>query len=143
MFSLIITIFSISLVAALAYVTYNYLDDIMSRTGPAADAALIISQAGQIAGAAKVFTATKGGAELTMQALVNEKLLTSVPVPPFKDGGQYTFTAERAVRLSVGGEKLCSELQKKLLGTTAIGNFRPAHNGCYNSDGAFVLIMNG
>jgi hypothetical protein len=134
---------AIGLVAVLAIATMTYVQDVMRRAGPATTATVVISQASQIAAARRVYSATHGAGTLSVQNLVDAKLLRTVPVPPFKDGGQYTFTSSSAVRLSVTSEDLCSEIQKKLFNTSVIPNVRPDNHGCYNSDGAYVFVMQG
>jgi hypothetical protein len=143
LFSLIITILSIGLVALFALVSINYLQHILSGASSGTAATLIIAQASQIAGANRVYAATQGNNSATVEDLVNSNLLKSVPVPPFKDGGQYTFTPARAVRLSVTSETLCAEIQKKLFNSTTISSIKPENHGCYNSDGAYVFILQG
>lgn len=113
----------------------------MDRAGPAQSAALIISQATQISSAARVYTGSVGALGLTLEDLVAANLLKSAPPPPFADGGQYTFTSDRAVRLAVSKESVCAELQKKLTGQETVPSVRPPHMGCYNSDGAYVFIL--
>jgi hypothetical protein len=144
LFSLITTIISIGLVSLLAYVSLSYLQPTLGRAPIVSSAALIISQASQIASANRVHAATHGGPTVDMQGLVNAKLLQSIPVPPFKDGGQYTFTAARVVRLSITDEKLCAEIQKRLTSNPAIPlSLTTQGAGCYNSDGAYVFFMKG
>lgn len=141
MFSLIITIISITLAGLLVLITMNSVEGIMDRAGPAQSAALIVSQAAQISGAARIYTGPVGPLGLTLDDLVGANLLKSVPPPPFDDGGQYTFNTDGSVRLAVTSEKVCIELQKKLTGAVDIPVVKPAHQGCYNSDGAYVFIL--
>jgi hypothetical protein len=141
-FALIITILSIALVALLAITTGSYMGDIMGSAGPKQSASLIVGQATQVAGAARVYAATRNTPNFTVQDLVTENLLKSVPTPPFSDGAAYTITAEGQARLSVTNEKVCAEIQRKLTGNVTIPVVKPAQ-GCYNSDGAYVFILNG
>lgn len=143
MFALIITIISIALVVVLAVTTSSYLGEIMGTAGPKQSASLIIAQATQVAGAARVYAATRNTSDFTMDDLVNENLLKTVPEPPFQDGATYTITADNKARLSITSEKVCEEIQRKLTGSSAIPAVAPAQHGCYNSDGAYVLILNG
>lgn len=143
MFALLITILSIALVAVLAVTTGSFLGDIMRTAGPKQSASLIVSQATQVAGAARVYAATRNTPNFTMQDLVTENLLKSVPKPPFEDGAAYTITSDNKARLSITNEKVCEEIQRKLTGSATIPVVAPASNGCYNSDGAYVFILNG
>jgi hypothetical protein len=115
----------------------------MGKAGPKQSASLIIAQATQVAGAARVYAATRNTPNFTMQDLVTENLLKSVPKPPFQDGAAYTITADNKARLSITSEKVCEEIQRRLTGNTSIPVVAPAQHGCYNSDGAYVFLLNG
>lgn len=143
MFALIITIFSISLVIALAMVTSSYLGELMRTAGPKQAASLIITQATQVAGAARVFAATRTEVSFSVQDLVTVDLLKAIPRPPFEDGAAFTLTTDHAARLSLSSDKVCAEIQRKLTGNPIIPVVKPAQHGCYNSDGAYVFILKG
>lgn len=124
-------------------VTGSYLGDLMRTAGPKQTASLIIAQATQVAGAARVYAATKSSVTFSVQDLVNENFLKAIPSPPFEDGAAYTLTAEHAARLSLSSEKVCGEIQRKLTGSPLIPVVKPDQHGCYNSDGAYVFILKG
>jgi hypothetical protein len=139
--SLLTSMLSLGLVVLLALVSVNYVQGLLSRSAVTKAAVLIIAQGTQIAGAAQVHAGTYGATGATVQDLVNAKLLRSVPAPPFSDGGQYTFTSARELRLAITSERLCGELQNRLYSNPAISASKPARHGCYNSDGAYVFLM--
>lgn len=80
MFSLIITIISIALVAALALATLYYGGTVFMAGSSRAQATQYISQGQQVLGAAELFKANTGDWPDTMQALVTGGYLKSVPV---------------------------------------------------------------
>jgi type II secretory pathway pseudopilin PulG len=80
MFSLIITVISIALVAALALATLYYGGTAYSQAQANAKVSQIKNQAQQLLGAADLFYANKGRWPLTTQELVDERFLKSIPV---------------------------------------------------------------
>jgi hypothetical protein len=80
MFSLIITIISIALVAALALATLYYGGKAFNKGSATAEATKILTQGQQLQGAAELYKADTGAYPLTMQAMLDGKYLTSVPV---------------------------------------------------------------
>jgi type II secretory pathway pseudopilin PulG len=80
MFSLIITIISIALVAALALATLYYGGKAFNKGSASADATKMLTQAQQLQGAAELYRADTGAYPLTMDDLLTNKYLTSVPM---------------------------------------------------------------
>jgi hypothetical protein len=80
MFFLIITIISIALVAALALATLYYGGKAFNKGSASADATKMLTQAQQLQGAAELYKADTGAYPLTMQDMLTNKYLTSVPV---------------------------------------------------------------
>jgi hypothetical protein len=80
MFSLIITIISIALVAALALATLYYGGKAFNKGSASADATKLHVQAQQLQGAAELYKVDTGAYPLTLQAMLDGKYLTSVPV---------------------------------------------------------------
>jgi type II secretory pathway pseudopilin PulG len=82
MFSLIITIISIALVAALALATLYYGGSSWTRGNAAASAATLTNQGEQIRGALALYYTHKGEYPATLDDLVTAEYLKTVPVPP-------------------------------------------------------------
>jgi len=81
-FSLIITIVSIALVAALAIATIYYGGQVSRNAKARADAAAVTTQAQQILGAAQLFRTIEGRWPSDLQELVAATYLDKVPSPP-------------------------------------------------------------
>ena len=79
MFSLIITIISIALVAALALATLYYGGGAFNKGAAQANAAKVLLQGQQLLGAAELYKAENGDWPSTMGVLVTEKYLKSIP----------------------------------------------------------------
>lgn len=79
MFSLIISIISIALVVALVAATMYYGGDTLNQGRTEADAATVVSAAQQIGGAIQMHVALRGAEPATLQELVDNGFLTSVP----------------------------------------------------------------
>jgi len=80
MFSLIITIISIALVAALALATLYYGGDAFNKGQAQAQAAKVRNQGQQLLGAAELFKANHGRYPINVAEMVTDKYLSSVPV---------------------------------------------------------------
>lgn len=80
MFSLIITIISIALVAALAVATIYYGGDAFNQGTTKAKASTIVNQAQQVAGANTLFKSNTGSFAGTVSDLVSASYLGSAPV---------------------------------------------------------------
>ena len=80
MFSLIITIISIALVAALAVATIYYGGDAFNQGTTKAKASTIVNQAQQVAGANTLFKSNTGSFAGTVSDLVSQAYLGSAPV---------------------------------------------------------------
>ena len=80
MFSLIITIISIALVAALAVATIYYGGDAFNQGTTKAKASTIVNQAQQVAGANTLFKSNTGSFAGTVSDLVSNAYLGSAPV---------------------------------------------------------------
>ena len=80
MFSLIITIISIALVAALALATLYYGGAAFNKSAATADATKLISQSQQLQGAAELYKADTGAYPVSMADLVAQNYLKSIPV---------------------------------------------------------------
>jgi Tfp pilus assembly protein PilV len=79
MFSLIITLVAIVLVAVLALATIYYGGSAFRQGGDAAEAARIVNEGQQVRAALTLYDTTKGAPATSMQALVDAKALQSAP----------------------------------------------------------------
>ena len=107
MFSLIITIISIALVAALALATIYYGGDAFSNGGNAATAAEAINGSQQIAAADTLQKAQTGQGAGTLGELVANSYLAAVP------SGDWIFAGGQALRTDLS-EDVCLAANKKL-----------------------------
>ncbi len=82
MFSLIITIISIALVAALALATLYYGGSSWTRGNAASNAATVTNQGQQIRGAMELYYADHSAYPASLQDLVTGDYLKTIPVPP-------------------------------------------------------------
>jgi hypothetical protein len=134
MFSLIITIISIALVAALALATLYYGGSAFNRGSAGAEAARLINEGQQVNGAvaiAKADAAAGGDAVGTWGALVTEGYLSQLPT-----GLGLTATAvipaTDAKATVVVGTEVCAEINKRAGHETAdfADNAQPGVYGC-------------
>lgn len=105
MFSLIITIISIALVAALAVATIYYGGDAFNQGTTKAKASTIVNQAQQVAGANTLFKSNTGSFASDVSALVSNAYLGSAPV-----------SADLDVTYSVDSNNLVSATLKSTAG---------------------------
>lgn len=114
MFSLLIAIISIALVAVLAVATYYLLGSAFNDAETASKTATLQAQAQQIESAASTYRALTGSSSMTLQTLLDESLLTSIPmedweslagaalVPAVTDEVCLRFNQQRGVSLIPG-----------------------------------------
>jgi alpha-tubulin suppressor-like RCC1 family protein len=95
-FSLIITIISIALVAALAIATIYYGGNIVKQGKARAHAATVSTQGQQIMGAAQLFRSTHGRWPTDLNELVTAKLLKSIPTAPDLADAQDVYGVKHA-----------------------------------------------
>jgi hypothetical protein len=93
MFSLIITIISIALVAALALATLYFGGDAFNQGSAKAAAATVVNQASQISGANTLHFLDNQAYAADVTALVDGKYLQSAPNPGSISGSDYAITA--------------------------------------------------
>ena len=91
MFSLIITIISIALVAALALATIYYGGDAFSRGSDAAEASQIVNEGQQLQGALTLANVDRAGVT-TLAGLVTEGYLSQQPADWTMDAANGVFT---------------------------------------------------
>lgn len=129
MFSLILTIVSIALVAALALATLYYGSTAFNKGSEQAQASKIINSGAQIQGAATLRaaeTADDKDKELdTLTTLVSEKYLAAIPE------GDWTVVNGGVVRLGLE-QKVCEALNAKLgiTGTPQCSDLTVAEGCC-------------
>lgn len=107
MFSLIITIISIALVAALAVATLYYGGDAFNKNGVRAQAVKVVNAGQQINGAVEMYKAQKGEVPKTLDDLVDTKLLKGIPE------GNWTMANDYIVATGVS-EMQCREANRQL-----------------------------
>lgn len=82
MFSLILTVVAVALVAALAMATLFYGGEVIHGGNARAIAGTVMNQGEQIVAAARLYYVNKGVVAPSLAALVAEGYLNSIPVPP-------------------------------------------------------------
>ena len=92
MFSLIITVMAIGLVAVLAFVGLYYGSTAASEAAARARAATLVNQGEQIVGAARLFYVNNSRPAATLQELVDEGYLQSIPAPVGTEVASYSFS---------------------------------------------------
>ncbi len=136
MFSLIITIISIALVAALALATLYYGGDAFNRGSVAAQASRLINEGQQANGAvalAKADAAAGDAAVTTWDGLVDAKYLSQLPASLGLTGTD--TIADVSLKLTQADAILvCYEVQKRATGSTSLPVAVPAGQvyGCIN-----------
>jgi hypothetical protein len=118
MFSLIITIISIALVAALALATLYYGGSAFNKGAAGAEAARLINEGQQINGAVALYRADFGAGSTAvvitdLAGLVTGTYLSSVPA----DFDSATTLASGQITKDVSAE-VCAEVTKRASGTT-------------------------
>jgi type II secretory pathway pseudopilin PulG len=107
MFSLIITIISIALVAALAVATIYYGGDVFKKNGTKAKAVKVVNAGQQINGAIEVYKAQKGTVPATLDDLVTANVLKSIPA------GDWAMADDYVVATGID-ELQCLEANRQL-----------------------------
>lgn len=107
MFSLIITIISIALVAALAVATIYYGGDAFNKNGTRAKAVKVVNAGQQINGAIEVYKAQKGTVPASLDDLVTNNMLKSIPA------GDWTMADDYVVATGID-ELQCLEANRQL-----------------------------
>nr|WP_298059762.1 hypothetical protein [uncultured Halomonas sp.] len=108
MFSMIITIISIALVAALAVASIYYGGDALTKGSESANVSTLMNQHQQVHGAVQMYTVEKMSAPDDMAELTGAGYLSSVPTAP--DSGE-AWTVTAGVAEVVVGDALCDYLQ--------------------------------
>lgn len=107
MFSLIVTIISIALVAALAVATIYYGGIAFQNNGTRAAAVKVVNAGQQINGAVEMYKAQRGQVPATLDDLVTSNLLQSIPA------GTWTMQNDYIVATGVT-ELQCLEANRQL-----------------------------
>lgn len=128
MFSLIITIISIALVAALAVATIYYGGSAFSSGSAKAVAATIVSNAQQVTGANVLYANDNSGAYATATATSNGSLvpayLASFPSPP-AGATNYAVSSSNVFTATVANQQVCSAIDATV-GLTSIPSAVPS-----------------
>lgn len=134
MFSLIITIISIALVAALALATLYYGGDAFNRGSAAAQASRLINEGQQVNGAVAIYKADLQADNATavtdLAGLATAGYLSQVPG---SFAGTILLTADAVTQNPVDAE-VCGEVQKRATGSDTVPATQPDTQiyGCYD-----------
>ena len=139
MFSLIITIISIALVAALAVATIYYGGSAFSSGSAKAVAATIVSNAQQVTGANVLYANDNSGAYASSIATLVPTYLASQPVPPANGASAYAVSSSNVFTATVANQQVCAAIDATV-GITSIPTAAPAASSatqyyCYSSTG--------
>ncbi len=143
MFSLIITIISIALVAALALATLYYGGDAFNRGSAAAVASQLINEGQQVNGAVAIASADAaagGTAVTTWGGLVTGEYLSQLPASL----GLVDADAIGTVTVSVTNTDVCAEVNKRAGHAAASVDTtgeQPGVYGCNTADAEFYFKM--
>lgn len=134
MFSLIITIISIALVAALAIATIYYGGSAFTQGSAKASASTLVSHAQQVAGANTLYANDNGGTFTTNVAdLTTGGYLASAPAAPSSvASGSYGVSSSNEVSITVTSTSVCEQVNKNISGTASVPAAKPAQQyGCW------------
>ena len=139
MFSLIITIISIALVAALAVATIYYGGSAFSSGSAKAIAATIVSNAQQVTGANVLYANDNSGTYASTISTLVPAYLASQPVPPANGASTYAVSSSNVFTATVANQQICSAIDATV-GITSIPTAAPAaatatQYYCYSSTG--------
>ena len=131
MFSLIVSIISIALVAVLAAASIYYGGDAFTKGSAKALASTVVTQAQQISSAHTLYKNDEGGTTApTVQALVDGEYLASIPAAPAKvvpDAATWTV-ASTSVSVDIDNLEVCKLINEQANGTTSFAS--SAQYGC-------------
>ena len=119
MFSLIITIISIALVAALALATLYFGGDAFNQGSAKASAATVVNQAQQISGANTLYFLDKQVYGEVVNLTADGKYLASAPNPGALEGGAdpkpgyKVDTATGAITLALASQAVCDAINEQ------------------------------
>lgn len=146
MFSLIITIISIALVAALALATLYYGGTAFNQGRAGAEASRLINEGQQINAAATLNAATAAGAT-DIASLVTQNLLSTAPAGVSVTGVAPGDRAEVTVGADAFGDEVCAEVQRRAgaaalaLADDAAADAGTQMYGCYGVAGAQTFFF--
>lgn len=129
MFSLIITIISIALVAALAVATIYYGGDAFNQGSTKAKASTIVNQAQQIAGANTLLKAATGSFSATGVAGLVSTYLAAAPSSS-ADITAYAVDTNNVVTGTVDKDDVCKKINDVANGTTSGAYSATSQFGC-------------
>jgi hypothetical protein len=155
MFSLIITLISIALVAALALATLYYGGPAFNKGYEAAHASQLINQGQHLAGANELYKADNGSYAASLQDLVAGNYLKEIPTALAPSMASYAFAADAGWNLVTPGvnvfaypqtaSAVCAQVNAKMYGQAGI--LKSARSGlfaqCYGTDSANLTVLVG
>lgn len=132
MSNLIILVVSIILMGIVGAITVDYLGTGVTDSSTDAKASGLVAQAGQIAGAAKLYKAKNTANPADIAALVTANLLSSNPVPPTT--GTWTYdTTNNVIHLTVANTGLTDEVCDKVNTLSGAGDGVIGGAGTYDA----------
>lgn len=150
MFSLIITVISIALVAVLAVASIYYGGSAMSQGTAKANASTLVNHGQQLNGANAMFKNDNGGSDAGgITALVTAQYLSAAPVPPAfvvesdSAGVADTWTINGSVfEVNIVSAETCAQVQKQAVADTSIPSAYPSAQtfGCYGAASPYTVF---
>jgi hypothetical protein len=143
MFSLIITITSIALVAALALATLYYGGDSFNKGQTESTATTVVNHVQQLIGAKSLFKAEKPGEALTLTKLVANNYLKSAPALHDKTWTSLSDMGETVWLPLAIDKETCKAVNKKLVGTDGIPELPVStwNAHCFGKDNQYSVIV--
>lgn len=147
MFSLIITIISIALVAALAIATIYYGGSAFTQGSAKAKASTLVAQAQQLNGARALYFNATGNNPTTMGDLTSGgTYLQAEPLPPadVTTGGAWTVNAS-SFEVDVTSSAVCEKVNETATGTAALPASDPTAQqfACFGASSPYTFRYNG
>ena len=150
MFTLIITIIAIALVAALAIASIYYGGSAFTQGSAKSNASALVAQAQQIAGANDLYANDKSGAfDTSIGDLVSGGYLASQPQIPSDVGGTWAVDSSNNVTdAGVTNQTVCEEINAEATGVSTLTAPPSAQQtsqtfGCYGTASPFTVFYTG
>lgn len=144
MFSLIITIISIALVAALAVATIYYGGSAFTQGTAKANASALVGASQQITGANTLYFNDKSANAADINALVTGGYLQAAPTAPANTSN--LVLAAGQVTASVASDSVCKQVVASIangLSTIATGATAGRQYDCYGTAAPYTFVFKG
>ncbi len=145
MFSLIITVISIALVAVLAVASIYYGGSAMSQGTAKANASTLVNHGQQLNGANAMYKNDNGGTDVASVAgLVTGNYLSAEPaVPASVKVTAWTIGTDPVFQSTISSSETCIQVQKQAIGTSASAPLAAYDGtqtfGCYGAASPFTV----